>query len=167
MKYKVLTVCLSAALLTPMTPVLANTDNVENMQLDQVLLLSRHNLRTPIVNTGILTEVTDKKWPAWDAQSGYLTTKGGALEVYMGHYFREWIEQNKLVPDELCPTGNEDLFVYTNSLQRTIATAQFFTAGAFPGCTVKIHHQPEIGKMDPVFNPIITNDSPEFNKKHY
>lgn len=60
MKYKVLTVCLSAALLTPMTPVLANTDNVENMQLDQVLLLSRHNLRTPIVNTGILTEVTDK-----------------------------------------------------------------------------------------------------------
>ncbi|AFH95348.1 TPA: bifunctional glucose-1-phosphatase/inositol phosphatase [Providencia stuartii] len=165
MKYKVLTVCLSAALLTPMTPVLANTDNVENMQLDQVLLLSRHNLRTPIVNTGILTEVTDKKWPAWDAQSGYLTTKGGALEVYMGHYFREWIEQNKLVPDELCPTGNEDLFVYTNSLQRTIATAQFFTAGAFPGCTVKIHHQPEIGKMDPVFNPIITNDSPEFKQK--
>ena len=165
MKYKVLTFCLSAALSAPIAPVLASTDNAENMQLEQVLLLSRHNLRTPIVNTGILTEVTDKKWPAWDAQSGYLTTKGGALEVYMGHYFREWIDQNKLVSDELCPTDNEDLFVYTNSLQRTIATAQFFTAGAFPGCAVKIHHQPEIGKMDPVFNPIITNDSPEFKQK--
>ena len=165
MKYKVLTFCLSAALSAPIAPVLASTDNAENMQLEQVLLLSRHNLRTPIVNTGILTEVTDKKWPAWDAQSGYLTTKGGALEVYMGHYFREWIDQNKLVSDELCPTDNEDLFVYTNSLQRTIATAQFFTAGAFPSCAVKIHHQPEIGKMDPVFNPIITNDSPEFKQK--
>ncbi len=165
MKYKVLTLCLSAALLAPIAPAFANTDNAENMQLDQVLLLSRHNLRTPIVNTGILTEVTDKKWPAWDAKSGYLTTKGGALEVYMGHYFREWADEKKLLADELCPTSNEELFVYTNSLQRTIATAQFFTAGAFPGCTVKIHHQPEIGTMDPVFNPIITNDSSEFKQK--
>lgn len=165
MKYKLLTLCLSTALLTPIAPVLANTGTESDMILDQVLVLSRHNLRTPIVNTGILTEVTDKKWPAWDAQSGYLTTKGGALEVYMGHYFREWIDQNKLLADELCPTSNEDVYLYTNSLQRTIATAQFFAAGAFPGCKVSIHHQPEIGKMDPVFNPIITNGSPEFKQK--
>lgn len=101
------------------------------MTLEQVLVMSRHNLRTPIVNTGILTEITDKTWPAWDAQSGYLTTKGGALEVYMGHYFREWLDENKLLPDTLCPTGEKELNVYANSLQRTIATAQFFTAGAF------------------------------------
>ncbi|MEX6397770.1 histidine-type phosphatase, partial [Providencia hangzhouensis] len=165
MKYKLLTLCLSAALLTPIAPALADTETKADMVLDQVLVLSRHNLRTPIVNTGILTEVTDKKWPAWDAQSGYLTTKGGALEVYMGHYFREWIDQNKLLADELCPTSNEDIYLYTNSLQRTIATAQFFAAGAFPGCKVNIHHQPEIGKMDPVFNPIITNASPEFKQQ--
>ncbi|MBQ0325380.1 histidine-type phosphatase, partial [Providencia rettgeri] len=165
MKYKLLTFCLSAALFTPIAPALANTDNQTDMVLDQVLVLSRHNLRTPIVNTGVLTEITDKKWPAWDAHSGYLTTKGGALEVYMGHYFREWIDQNKLLADELCPTSSEDIYLYTNSLQRTIATAQFFAAGAFPGCKVNIHHQPEIGKMDPVFNPIITNGSPEFKQK--
>ena len=75
MKYKMLTVCLLAALLTPMAPVFASTDNAQNMELNQVFVLSRHNLRTPIVNTGILTEITDKKWPAWDAESGYLTTK--------------------------------------------------------------------------------------------
>ena len=165
MKFKILTLCLAAAVLTPMAPALASTDNKANMELDQVLVLSRHNLRTPIVNSGILTEITNKKWPEWDAHSGYLTTKGGALEVYMGHYFREWIDQNKLLADELCPTSNEDIYLYTNSLQRTIATAQFFAAGAFPGCKVNIHHQPEIGKMDPVFNPIITNDSPEFKKQ--
>lgn len=165
MKYKLLTLCLSAALFTPIAPVLANTDNASDMVLDQVLVLSRHNLRTPIVNTGILTEITDKKWPEWDAKSGYLTTKGGALEVYMGHYFREWIDQNKLLADELCPTSSEDVYIYTNSLQRTIATAQFFATGAFPGCKVNIHHQPEIGTMDPVFNPIITNATPEFKQK--
>ncbi|MTB67779.1 bifunctional glucose-1-phosphatase/inositol phosphatase [Providencia sp. wls1943] len=165
MKYKMLTVCLSAALFAPIAPALASTDNSQNMELDQVLVLSRHNLRTPIVNTGILTEITNKKWPAWDAESGYLTTKGGALEVYMGHYFREWLDSNKLFANELCPTSSDDVYVYTNSLQRTIATAQFFTAGAFPGCKVNIHHKPEIGTMDPVFNPIITNSSPEFKKQ--
>ncbi|EFB73368.1 bifunctional glucose-1-phosphatase/inositol phosphatase [Providencia rustigianii] len=165
MKFKMLTVCLSAALLTPMAPALANTDDAKNMELNQVLVLSRHNLRTPIVNTGILSEITNKKWPGWDAQSGYLTTKGGALEVYMGHYFREWLDSKKLFADELCPTSSDDIYVYSNSLQRTIATAQFFSVGAFPGCKVNIHHKPEIGKMDPVFNPIVTNSSPEFKKQ--
>lgn len=163
MKKTLLTLSLAAALLTPALPAFADT-SAADMTLEQVLVMSRHNLRTPIVNTGILTEITDKTWPAWDAQSGYLTTKGGALEVYMGHYFREWLDENKLLPDTLCPTGEKELNVYANSLQRTIATAQFFTAGAFPGCTVTVNHQPEIGTMDPVFNPIITNDSAEFKQ---
>jgi len=152
-----------AALLTPALPVFADT-SVDTMTLEQVLIMSRHNLRTPIVNSGVLTEITDKKWPEWDAQSGYLTTKGGALEVYMGHYFREWLDENKLLSDTLCPTSDKDLYAYANSLQRTIATAQFFMVGAFPGCSVKVNHQPEIGTMDPVFNPIITNSTPEFQK---
>lgn len=130
MKKTLLTLSLAAALLTPALPAFADTSSAD-MTLEQVLVMSRHNLRTPIVNTGILTEITDKTWPAWDAQSGYLTTKGGALEVYMGHYFREWLDENKLLPDTLCPTGEKELNVYANSLQRTIATAQFFTAGAF------------------------------------
>ncbi len=29
--------------------------------------------------------------PAWDVPGGQLTTKGGVLEVYMGHYTREWL----------------------------------------------------------------------------
>ncbi|SUC26449.1 Uncharacterised protein [Providencia rustigianii] len=39
MKFKMLTVCLSAALLTPMAPALANTDDAKNMELNQVLVL--------------------------------------------------------------------------------------------------------------------------------
>jgi hypothetical protein len=38
----------------------------------------------------------------------------------------------------------------------------FFITGAFPGCGVPVHHQPQMGTMDPTFNPVITDDSAEF-----
>ncbi|WP_457914572.1 bifunctional glucose-1-phosphatase/inositol phosphatase [Candidatus Hartigia pinicola] len=165
MKAKIVALWLFIFMLTPTSSVLASTDNVEDMQLKQILLFSRHNLRTPIVSTSVYNEITDKKWPVWDAKCGHLTTKGGVLEVYMGHYFREWINQNKLFSDEICPIKNKDFFVYTNSLQRTIATAQFFIAGAFPGCSIKIHHRSKIDTIDPLFNMIVTDDSVEFKRK--
>ncbi len=40
------------------------------------------------------------------------------------------------------------------SLQRTVATAQFFITGAFPGCDIPVHHQEKMGTMDPTFNPV-------------
>lgn len=33
------------------------------------------------------------------------------------------------------------VYAYANSLQRTVATAQFFITGAFPGCDIPVHHQ--------------------------
>ncbi len=130
MKYKLLTLCLSAALLTPIAPALADTETKADMVLDQVLVLSRHNLRTPIVNTGILTEVTDKNGLLGMHKVDISQRKVAHLKS-MGHYFREWIDQNKLLADELCPTSNEDIYLYTNSLQRTIATAQFLQQEPF------------------------------------
>ncbi len=67
-------------------------------QLQQVLIMSRHNLRAPLANNGsVLEQSTAKAWPQWDVPGGQLTTKGGVLEVYMGHYMREWLAQQKLV----------------------------------------------------------------------
>ena len=57
------------------------------------------------------------------------------------------------------------MYVYANSLQRTVATAQFFSNGAFPGCDVSVHHQDKMGEMDPTFNPIITDTSEAFNQQ--
>ncbi|MDI8106871.1 hypothetical protein MJN85_28385, partial [Salmonella enterica subsp. enterica serovar Anatum] len=34
---------------------------------------------------------------------GELTTKGGVLEVYMGHYTREWLVAQGLIPSGECP----------------------------------------------------------------
>ncbi|MGU7801556.1 histidine-type phosphatase, partial [Escherichia coli] len=70
----------------------------EGYQLQQVLIMSRHNLRAPLANNGsVLEQSTPKSWPQWDVPGGQLTTKGGVLEVYMGHYMREWLAQQKLV----------------------------------------------------------------------
>ncbi|QHM70535.1 bifunctional glucose-1-phosphatase/inositol phosphatase [Mixta intestinalis] len=136
-----------------------------DLQLQQVLMLSRHNLRAPLVDNGsVLAQSTKKAWPQWDVPGGELTTKGGVLEIYMGRYTREWLAQQGLVKKDVCPAPDE-VFAYANSLQRTVATAQYFVTGAFPGCDVAVTHQNEMGSMDPVFNPVITNDSEDFNKK--
>lgn len=136
-----------------------------DMQLQQVLMLSRHNLRAPLADNGsVLEQSTKKSWPQWDVPGGQLTTKGGVLEVYMGNYTRQWLAQQGLVKNGSCPDSN-NVFVYANSLQRTVATAQFFVNGAFPGCDVAVTHQDEMGTMDPIFNPVITDGSEAFNKK--
>lgn len=137
----------------------------EGYQLQQVLIMSRHNLRAPLANNGsVLEQSTPKSWPEWDVPGGQLTTKGGVLEVYMGHYMREWLAQQGLVTSGECPPENA-VYAYANSLQRTVATAQFFITGAFPGCGVTVHHQEKMGTMDPTFNPVIVDDSAAFSEK--
>ncbi|TGB95012.1 bifunctional glucose-1-phosphatase/inositol phosphatase [Escherichia sp. E2748] len=137
----------------------------EGYQLQQVLLMSRHNLRAPLANNGsVLEQSTPNKWPEWDVPGGQLTTKGGVLEVYMGHYMREWLAEQGMVNSGECPPP-DTVYVYANSLQRTVATAQFFITGAFPGCDIPVHHQEKMGTMDPTFNPVITDDSAAFSEQ--
>ncbi len=39
----------------------------EGYQLQQVLMMSRHNLRAPLANNGsVLEQSTPNKWPEWD-----------------------------------------------------------------------------------------------------
>lgn len=134
----------------------------EGYQLQQVLMMSRHNLRAPLATNGsVLEQSTPNAWPEWDVPGGQLTTKGGVLEVYMGHYMREWLAQQGMVTSGECPAP-DTVYAYANSLQRTVATAQFFINGAFPGCDVVVHHQEKMGTMDPTFNPVITDDSAQF-----
>ncbi|EJO2370926.1 bifunctional glucose-1-phosphatase/inositol phosphatase [Salmonella enterica] len=150
-------VLLSSAVQAQTTP--------EGYQLQQVLMMSRHNLRAPLANNGsVLAQSTPNAWPAWDVPGGQLTTKGGVLEVYMGHYTREWLVAQGLIPSGECPAP-DTVYAYANSLQRTVATAQFFITGAFPGCDIPVHHQEKMGTMDPTFNPVITDDSAAFRQQ--
>ena len=80
-------------------------DTPDGYQLEQVLIMSRHNLRAPLANNGsVLEQSTPKQWPEWDVPGGQLTTKGGVLEVYMGHYIREWLAEQGMVKTGECPS---------------------------------------------------------------
>lgn len=165
MKKRLLAAAVAGAVMLSAGAQAQDTAAPEGYQLQQVLIMSRHNLRAPLANNGsVLEQSTAKAWPQWDVPGGQLTTKGGVLEVYMGHYMREWLAQQKLVTSGECPPENA-VYAYANSLQRTVATAQFFITGAFPDCGIPVHHQPQMGTMDPTFNPVITDDSPAFREK--
>ena len=139
-------------------------ETLDNYTLEQVVVFSRHGLRAPLASpTSTLGKITPNQWPQWDTPASYLTTRGGVLESYFGHYFSEWLVDNKFLTENTCPSENE-VYIYTNSLQRTIATGQYFTVGAFPGCIVPIIHKEKLGTMDPVFFPVISDDNPEFKQ---
>ena len=138
--------------------------NPNDYELSQVLVVSRHGLRAPLTDgDNILTQATPLKWPHWNTDAGLLTTKGGALEVFMGSYFKDWLVDTELVEKNGC---SDSLFVYTNTMPRTIATGQFFMDGAFPGCRVNINTQNDMTARDPLFYQSIKNDSESFVKNN-
>ncbi|OCG06622.1 hypothetical protein A9G13_10175 [Gilliamella sp. wkB178] len=133
-----------------------------NYQLNKVVIFSRHGIRTPLLNTlEFLNQATPSTWPTWDHPFGYLTTRGGTLESYFGHYFSLWLEKHNIK----LPADNSQLFVYANSLQRTVATAQFFITGAYAGQDIVVQHKYPIEKMDPIFDPSLRNDANEFKQQ--
>ena len=135
--------------------------NNNQYQLDKVVILSRHGIRTPLENTiAFLEKSSPLKWPSWDHAYGYLTTRGGVLEAFFGHYLSQWLEQKNINIEP----ENPDIYVYANSLQRTVATAQFLVNGAFAGYDIPIHHKYTIEKMDPIFDPSVQDDSPELKQ---
>ncbi|XP_061727916.1 LOW QUALITY PROTEIN: glucose-1-phosphatase-like [Cydia pomonella] len=127
------------------------------LQLKQVVMLSRHNIRTPLTTN--LQLLTPKRWPNWNGNTGYLTPKGQILEQAMGRYFADWIIEEKLLLDK-CPRNQ--VFVFSNTRERTIQTAKSFAEGAFGDC-VEVYYKNMTG-MDPVFNPVVRNVSEEFKE---
>ena len=124
--------------------------------LKQVLVLSRHNIRTPLSGSGTaLARITPHKWFEWTSGPADLSLRGGELETLMGQYFRKWLVSEKLITENYIPRRGEMLF-YSNSRHRTIATAQYFAAGMLPVANVRIKYRMEPGGMDPVFHPKLT-----------
>lgn len=137
----------------------------DNYELKEVVILSRHNIRAPLSGgNSMLAKVTNHKWTEWTANASELTLKGGVLETMMGQYFRKWLEAEGLFKDGYCPNTDE-VNIYSNSMQRTIATAEYFKAGFLPICNMDIYHRFSPSKMDPVFFPRLTKVSEDFKKQ--
>ena len=131
-------------------------------QLEQVLVLSRHNIRAPLSNSGsAIGELTPHAWMNWSAPGSELTLKGAIAEMRMGQYFRKWLESEKLIPENYIPAEGEVLF-YANARQRTIATARSFATGLMPIANVTIEYDGAIGDSNPVFKPVMDFTSEKY-----
>ena len=133
--------------------------------LEQVLIVSRHNIRSPLSGgDSLLSQITPHEWFSWTSDPSELSVKGGQLETAMGQFFRKYLENKDLIPENWRPNTGETRF-YSNSMQRTIATAQFFSSGLLPVSDVDVEYHKEYGGTDPFFCPVIRYTDPEFEKK--
>ncbi|XP_041970798.1 glucose-1-phosphatase-like [Aricia agestis] len=126
-------------------------------KLQQVLILSRHNARSP--TSEVLAKISPHSWPKYEEIPGHLTKKGFLLEGFMGNYFSAWMVQENLIKYG-CPS-QEDYFVYANSVERTLSSARAFLEKGYPNCNISIHHTDQ---PDPVFSPYIHNSSSIFKE---
>lgn len=136
----------------------------DGYKLEQVVVLSRHNIRAPLRGGGsVLEEVTPYEWIEWSSPASQLSIRGGTLETGMGQYFRKWLEHEGLFPENYHPE-EEAVRVYANSKQRTIATARFFTSGLMPTDDEEVEYHVEFNEMDPVFTPMLRFLSDKYEK---
>lgn len=171
----VVTICLLLLLGLTMTGIAVPASSTESGQdevpeslsnddytLEKVVVLSRHNIRSPLIGgDSVLGQITPHEWFEWTSPASQLSVRGGTLETGMGQYFRKWLEDEGLFPENYQP-DKEDVRIYANSKQRTIATARFFTSGLLPASNEEVEYHAEFDTMDPVFNPQLTFVSDEY-----
>ena len=124
--------------------------------LEQVVVLSRHNIRSPFSSKGaVLERITPHEWVSWSSNPSELSLRGGALETMMGQYFRKWMEEDGLFPENYQPEDGA-VRIYANAKQRTIATARFFSSGLLPTADPQVETHVDYDDMDPAFKPQLT-----------
>lgn len=137
----------------------------DRYRLKEMVVLSRHSIRAPLSTDGsALSTLTPHKWIEWSAAPSELTLRGGALETIMGQYFRKYLVNEGMFPENHRPDADE-VNIYANSMQRTVATAQYFTSGFMPLANLTVNHRFSPSKMDPVFFPRLTKSTSEFRTK--
>ena len=131
--------------------------------LDQMVILSRHNIRSPLVSKqSVLTRLTnnDYQWFQWEGSPSHLSAKGERLETLMGAFFKEWLEKKDFISHY--SADNHAFRFYANAKQRCQVTAKSFADALLPGMNPRVEMNVQYDTMDPVFNPQITTLSERF-----
>lgn len=137
-----------------------------NYTLDQMVILSRHNIRSPLVSkNSVLTRLanTQYQWFQWTGAPSTLTPKGSRLEAKMGAFFKEWLTRKDFIS-----SYSDDSYsfrFYANAKQRCQVTAREFADALLPGQNPRVEMNVQFDAMDPVFHPQITKISDSFINK--
>ncbi len=144
------------------SPAQAEAPSHEGYTLNKVVVLSRHNIRSPLSDKGsMISEVTPHDWFEWTSNTGELSLRGAMLETTMGQYFRLWLEKEGLFPENYIPADGEVRF-YANGFQRTQATARYFSAGLLPVAVVPVECLNGYNQADDTFLPKLNFTSEDY-----
>lgn len=134
--------------------------DINSLKLEQVVMLGRHNIRTPL--TEGLELYSSKPWPKWNDAAGILTPKGLRFEGYIAEYISQWLDTEDFF--EGCPQ-KDDVLIYANTKSRTLESAKAFAETAFNNCNISVQHYENLGAFDPLFLPIFHNKTEAFKKQ--
>ena len=127
--------------------------SVDDTQLKQVIIFSRHSVRSPVADNSLLNTFSAKPFPNFGGGApGLLTSNGTALATIMGGYYRLWLTKEGLLTGNDASDAN---FVYfrANVIERTIATARALASGLLPTVGIDIISYPP-QTSDPLFDPV-------------
>ena len=144
---------LIAALVAPLQTHASKNQGEDKLRF--TLVLSRHGVRPPTVDSSVLGLKSSDPWPAWEVPLGYLTPHGGAAIQLMGAYLRMDFARKGLLPATGCP-GSNDIYFYSDTDERNILSTRSTIAGMEPGCyPLPVHTIPASQHMrDPLFMPV-------------
>ena len=156
--FSLLSLFLLCAPLAAQSPA-TTSDSAADLQL--VVILTRHGVRSPLTPQADLDKFSAAPWPKWDVAPGHLTAHGYDLMKLFGAWDRIKLSGEGL----LAPTGCADatrVTILADVDQRTRETGKALAEGLLPGCDVAVHSQPD-GKVDPFFRPLATGASNEMS----
>ena len=132
-------------------------------ELEGVVIVNRHSLRTPIGNPDdwdYYPNMSNDTWPSFGKglAEGDLTEQGKRASKAMGKFYGSLFQQEGLVEKGACPSKSQ-VYVHADNTQRTVLTAKKMAKGMFPGCGIKVSHlqipKPDTsGSVDPLFDPV-------------
>jgi 4-phytase/acid phosphatase len=121
----------------------------EQADLQLVVMLSRHGVRSPLDTPGMYDKYAVAPWPKWEVAPGILTPRGYELMKIFGTWDRLKFAGQGLLTSTGCGDAPH-VTILADSDQRTRETGKALAEGMLPGCGVLVQAQAE-GTNDPLF----------------
>jgi 4-phytase / acid phosphatase len=124
-------------------------------ELQYVVILSRHGVRSPTWENARLDTYSAEPWPRWPVPPGYLTPHGYRLIELMSSYYREWLRAEGLLGATGCQEATR-IHIHADTEPRTRETGRAFAQSLLPGCAIAV--RPTDSRPDPLFSGFGTPD---------